>query len=310
MTPSKLELHSLIVFYHVASEGSITAAAERLCLTQPTVTYHVRSLEKNVGLKLLDVRKQKVWLTEAGAGLFRYVSEIYQQMTSAERFLENLKGASLRVGVSTTFSTCLAEAVCEFEKRYPHIKLAIRSSTSYEVVEDVLGSRVDIGIAVSMNYGNHRLKTLPISSQQKLVLVASPANPIVQKKHLNFINLCGYPLVLGPETSASRQIILKRLSAGGCRMPSPIIVEVNSSEWGINLVERGKGVGLHHIKNVEKAISEGRLKMLPLLGEIRVGADALLRTDAPEHPMAEKFMSIVKNSFDGAKSAAIHTANG
>jgi hypothetical protein len=37
-------------------------------------------------------------------------------------------------------------------------------------------------------------------------------------------------------------------------MPSPIIAEVNSSEWGINLVENGEGVGLHHIKSVERLI--------------------------------------------------------
>ena len=55
MTPSKLDLHSLVVFYYVASEESITTAAERLCLTQPTVTYHIRSLEKNTGVKLLDI---------------------------------------------------------------------------------------------------------------------------------------------------------------------------------------------------------------------------------------------------------------
>ena len=102
MTPSKLDLHSLIVFYYVASEESITAAADKLCLTQPTVTYHIRSLEKNVGLKLLDIKRQKIFLTQAGTGLFKYVREIYQQMASAERYLENIKEASLRVGIATT----------------------------------------------------------------------------------------------------------------------------------------------------------------------------------------------------------------
>ena len=78
MAPSKLDLHSLIVYYYVASEGSITAAADKLCLTQPTVTYHIRCLERNVGLKLLDIKRQKVSLTQAGDGLFQYVKEIQQ----------------------------------------------------------------------------------------------------------------------------------------------------------------------------------------------------------------------------------------
>ena len=134
MTPSKLDLHSLIVFYYVASEESITAAADKLCLTQPTVTYHIRSLERNVGLKLLDIKRQKIFLTRAGAGLFKYVREIYHQMSSAERYLENLKEASLRVGIATTFSTCVASAASAFEKLYPRVRLIIRSSSSYEVV--------------------------------------------------------------------------------------------------------------------------------------------------------------------------------
>ncbi len=296
MSPSKLDLHSLIVFYYVASEESITAAADKLCLTQPTVTYHIRSLERNVGLKLLDIKRQKIFLTQAGAGLYEYVREIYHHMSSAERYLENLKEASLRVGIATTFSTCVASAASAFEKLYPRVRLVIRSSSSYEVVDDVLNSEVDLGIVVSMDYNNPKLKLINISARQELVLVASTSNPIAQRERLDFINLCGYPLVLGPETSATRQIILKKLRVGGCAIPSPVIVEVNSSEWGINLVENGEGVGLQHIVGVEKAIAEGRLKVLPMSGEICVGVDAVLRADTPEHPMAGKFISLVNEA--------------
>jgi DNA-binding transcriptional LysR family regulator len=308
MAPSKLDLHSLVVFYYVASEESITAAADKLCLTQPTVTYHIRSLERHVGLKLLDIKRQKVFLTQAGIGLFKYVSEIYHQMTGAEKYLDNLKEASLRIGISTTFSTCLASAASAFEKLYPHVKLVIRSASSFEVAEDVLNSEVDLGVVVSMDYGNPKLKSVTLSSQERLVLVASPSSPIAQRQHLAFVNLCGYPLILGPETSATRRIILKKLRVGGCHMPSPIIVEVNSSEWGINLVENGEGVGLHHIKSVERSISEGRLKILPLSGEIWVGVDAILRTDAPEHPMAERFMSLVKEAFGTGREKPVPRA--
>jgi DNA-binding transcriptional LysR family regulator len=308
MAPSKLDLHSLVVFYYVASEESITAAADKLCLTQPTVTYHIRSLERHVGLKLLDIKRQKVFLTQAGIGLFKYVSEIYHQMTGAEKYLDNLKEASLRIGISTTFSTCLASAASAFEKLYPHVKLVIRSASSFEVAEDVLNSEVDLGVVVSMDYGNPKLKSVTLSSQERLVLVASPSSPIAQRQHLAFVNLCGYPLILGPETSATRRIILKKLRVGGCHMPSPIIVEVNSSEWGINLVENGEGVGLHHIKSVERSISEGRLKILPLSGEIWVGVDAILRADAPEHPMAERFMSLVKEAFGTGREKPVPRA--
>ena len=294
MAGYRLDLHSLIVFYFAATEESITAAAEKLFLTQPTVTYHIRSLERNVGMKLLDVKRQKVALTQAGAGLYKYVSEIYREMTGAEKYLENLKEASLRVGISTTFSTCMTTAASAFKNANPQVKLVIKSASSFEIAEAVLESEVDLGIVVSTDYGSNKLKTLELSSQEQLVLVTSPSSPIAQRPKLAFVNLCGYPLVLGPETSATRRIILNRIRAGGCHMPSPIIVEVNSSEWGINLVENGEGVGFQHIKSVERSISEGRLKILPLDEDIYVGMEALLHTDAPEHAMAQKFISAVK----------------
>ena len=87
-------------------------------------------------------------------------------------------------------------------------------------------------------------------------------------------------------------------------MPSPIIVEVNSAEWGINLVENGEGVGFHHIKSVERPIAEGRLKILPLNGDIFVGSQALLLSDAPEHPMVDKFISLVKDCLNHKQEKA------
>jgi DNA-binding transcriptional LysR family regulator len=299
MIPPKVDLHSLIVFYFVASEGSITAAADKLCLTQPTVTYHIRSLERSVGLKLLDVRRQKMTLTNAGAGLFRYVKEIYQQVTGAEKYLEDLREASFRVGIAATFSSSIASAAAEFEELYPHVKLIVRSASSLEVVEDVLSSQVDLGIVVRMDYANSKLRTITISAMEKLVLVASPSSPISTKERVELADLSGYPLVAGPETSATRQIILNKFQAEGLEVPPSVLVEVNSLEWGLSLVESGKGVGLYYTKAVEKEISEGRLKALPLASDITVGVDALLRGDAPVHPLAERFIHLVIEEFTG-----------
>ncbi len=297
MAPLKLDLHSLIVFYYVASEGSITAAADKLCLTQPTVTYHIRGLERNVGLKLLDIKRQKVALTQAGDGLLCYVSEIYQQMNGAEKFLEELREGRFCIGISTTFSTSLAPVAASFKRLNPLVRLAIRSATSFEIAEEVLGSRVDLGIVVDTDYANPRLKSVAISPPQKLVLVAAPSSTIAQKEHLDLMDLCGYPLVLGPETSATRRLLLKKLQVGGCAMPSPIAIEVDSPECGISLVESGQGVGLYHVRGVQKAVGEGRLKVLPLSREIHVGVDALRRADAPEHPMAERFIALVTEAL-------------
>lgn len=292
----KIDLRSLTVFYFVANEGSITSAAERLCLTQPAVTYHIRSLERTVGLKLLDVRRQKVSLTPAGKGLFRYVKEIYQQMTRAEKYLEDLREGSLRIGVSFTISPIVASVAATFEELYPRVKLIVRNSPSFEVAEDVLSSQVDLGVVVSMDYKKPKLRAIPISAREKLVLVVSTSSPIPNKQRLEIADLCGYPLVASPETSATRKIILSMFEAEGLKAPL-ITTEVNTLEGGINLVEKGMGMGLFHAQLVERKIAEGQLKELPLFNDILVGVDALLHINGPEHPAAEKFIALVREVF-------------
>ena len=297
MTPSKLNLHSLIVFYFVASEQGMTSAADKLCLTQPTVTYHIRSLESNIGVRLLDIKKKKVFLTPAGEGLFRYVTEIYRHMTGAEKFLESLKESQIRVGMSTTFSSVVTAAVVAFEELLPDVKLIVKSATSFEIAEDVLNSELDLGVVASMDYMKPELKVIPLSEREKLVLVASPSSSISQKGRVDLADLCGYPLISGPETSAARQVILNRFKSEGLEVPPLIAVEVNSTEWGMRLVENGEGMGVYHIRSVEKEIAEGRLKALPLAEDIWVGVEALLRKDAPEHPMAERFVPLLREAF-------------
>ena len=114
MRTPKLDVYNLVVFYFVASEKSLTAAAEKLFLSQPTVTYHIKSLEQSVGAKLLEIRKKKLFLTQAGEGLFKYSKQIYQQLINAERFIEELKEASLRVGIALTFSSSFSSTAARF----------------------------------------------------------------------------------------------------------------------------------------------------------------------------------------------------
>jgi DNA-binding transcriptional LysR family regulator len=294
----KIDLRGLTVFYLVASEGSITSAADKLCLTQPAVTYHIRSLERTVGLKLLDVRRQKVSLTPAGIGLFKYAREIYQQMASAEKYLEDLRENSLRIGVSFTISPIVALAAATFEELYPHVKLVVRNSPSFEVAEDVLSSQVDLGIVVGLDYKKPKLRAIPISAQERLALVVSSSSPIPEKQRLEMADLCGYPLVAAPETSATRQIILSKFEAEGLKVPPVITAEVNSLEGGLSLVESGRGMGLFHMKLVERKIAEGQLKELPLFNDILVGVDALLHINGPEHPAAGKFIALVREVFE------------
>jgi DNA-binding transcriptional LysR family regulator len=297
MRTPKLDVYNLVVFYFVASEKSLTAAAEKLFLSQPTVTYHIKSLEQSVGAKLLEIRKKKLFLTQAGEGLFKYSKQIYQQLTNAERFIEELKEASLRVGIALTFSSSFSSTAARFREFYPHVKLIVENAPSFKVIEDVLNSKLDLGIVVSRDYANPELRCIALSEAERMALVASPSSPISQKEQIELADLCDYPLILGPETSATRQIILEKLKAEGFNTSSLIAVEVDSIEWGRSLVEDGKGISFYYMRNVEKEVSEGRLKILHLVDDIQVGVEVLVRRDVSLPPIANKFIALARETF-------------
>jgi DNA-binding transcriptional LysR family regulator len=296
----KLDVYNLVVFYLVVNEKSITAAAEKLFLSQPTVTYHIKSLEKSVGIKLLNINRKKLSLTRAGEGLFKYSKQIYQQLVNAERFAENLKEASLRVGIALTFSSSFSSTAARFRELYPHVKLIVEHAPSFKVIKDVLNYQLDLGIVVSRNYVNPEIRRIAISEAEKMVLVASPSSPIAQKEKVELADLRDYPLILGPETSATRQVILDKLDFEGLKASSLIAVEVDSIEWGRSLVEDGKGISFYCMKNVEKEVSEGRLKILRLEDDIRVGVDVLVRRDFPLPPTANSFISLARETLSAS----------
>ena len=291
--------YHLVVFYFVGSEKSITSAAEKLCLTQPSVTHHIKCLEKAASIKLLDVKRKRVHLTNAGEGLFSYAKEVYHQLIGAEKFLEDLKKARLHVGIAMNFSSTAASAASAFEKRYPRVKLIVKNAPSLEVVQDVLNSQVELGVAVSMDYAIPELRSVTISTGGKGVFVASPSNSIFRKEDIKLSDLCNYPLILGPETSAIRRLVFNKFEAEGLKLNNLVALaaaEVNTVELAMSLVENGKGIGFFYIKNIEREVSEGRLRVLPLADDMRIGTDVLIRRDAVLSPIAEKFISLL---FEG-----------
>lgn len=111
-----LNFHHLRYFWAVAKEGSVTRAAERLAISQPTVSSQVRDLEESLGEKLLEKRGRGVVLTEAGRVVFRYAGEIFDL---GDEMVDTLKGRpssaplQLRVGLANVIPKLVAHRILE-----------------------------------------------------------------------------------------------------------------------------------------------------------------------------------------------------
>lgn len=293
-----LDVNRLVVFYVIAIERSLSLAAERLCISEPAVSYHLKCLERSTGIKLIYFRKQKVFLTPDGESIFQHANDIYNELMKMERTIELIKESILRVGIGTIYIPFVAPVLMKlFEEQYPNIKLIIKSGNAFNMVEDVLNFNLDLAIVQGIDYGDEMLRYLQVSHPEELICFASPAHPLCGKKSVKWNELAKYPLITGPKRTVMHWMIVNKFKNQGFNTIPKLAAEVCSIEWGKKLVECGIGVSFSLLKDIEKEISEGKLKILHLDEEIQVVANAILRKDTYIHPAVQRFIPMIKQAF-------------
>lgn len=182
------------------------------------------------------------------------------------------------------------------------MKLRIRNGPSYQIFDELVDLQHDIAVVVSLNYRTRKLRAVRVSNGERLVLVTLPSSDIFSKEALTLAEVCDSPLLLPPEKSATREVLLKRFEAERAKLRPSILVETDYLECAKRLAEEGRGIALMHVTNVEREIAEGKLKILPLADDIKIGVDALIHRDVPLPPIGRKFISLVKEAFQARHS--------
>jgi DNA-binding transcriptional LysR family regulator len=145
----RLELNLVEIFCSVVEEGSFSKAAEKLRLSQPTVSGHVRNLESLIGMKLLDRLPRGVSLTQAGKLLYKHGAAIRDEKQSALRALNQLlnseQGELLLSGSTIPAEYILPPIIASFRTEFPTIKVEIRISDSEQACADILAGRTELG---------------------------------------------------------------------------------------------------------------------------------------------------------------------
>jgi DNA-binding transcriptional LysR family regulator len=145
----RLELNLVEIFCSVVEEGSFSRAAEKLRLSQPTVSGHVRNLETLIGVKLLDRLPRGISLTHAGKLLYKHGVAIRNEKDSAIRALKQLlnseQGELLLSGSTIPAEYILPPIIASFRTEFPRIKVEMRISDSEQACADILAGRTELG---------------------------------------------------------------------------------------------------------------------------------------------------------------------
>jgi len=292
---ANLNADDLIIFYFVAREKSLSSAAEKLFLTQPAVTYRIKTLEEYTRVKLLDIKKRQVALTPHGQELFKYAEEIYRQLANAGTYLKSAKESYLRAGIASMYVSIVSPVIKKMFEEHPEVKLTVRSGDASSMVQDVLDSYLDLAIVPQFDYEKEKVTSVTVSNPQMIVCFAS-YNLVITREPLAWKDLPNYPLVSGPEDSVIRRMIFNKLKEKGLEVQT-LAAEVNYMEWCKTLVEDGKGLSFTIIEDIKEALARRRLKIVPLEEDLYLTAEAVMRHEMYINPSVREFIALVKRAF-------------
>lgn len=138
----------LRAFHAIALEGSVTRAARRLNVAQPTLSQQLKALEERHGLQLFEGRKPPLKLSVAGRDLFALTERLFAAAAQVDEMLEEgatLAGGALRLGSDSPFYG--ARVVHDFHRLHPQIGVHMRMGNAREVIALLAACQVDAAIA-------------------------------------------------------------------------------------------------------------------------------------------------------------------
>ncbi len=201
-----MTLRHLEIFVAVADEGSMTAASEKLYISQPTVSQAIMELERFYGTKLFDRMGKRLYRTQAGERLLSYarhvtalVSDMALQMTQVETTGILRVGASASVGI-----LFLPEQIKRFQLESSGIQIQAVVKNTLDIEQLLLRNELDIGL-VEGDVHSTDLLTQPFA-EDELVIVCGRGNPFYGKKKIDPLALQNQPYLMREMGSGTREL--------------------------------------------------------------------------------------------------------
>lgn len=255
-----MNLNQLRIFHTVAVSGSFTRASEKLCLTQPGISKHIKQLEEYYGILLFDRLVRKVALTQAGEILFRATRKIFHSMDEARLDIMKLKemtGGELSIGAISTIGIHIIPGILsDFHDTYPDIDIKLDITDSRKIVEMVSTSVVDLGL-IGSSLDDDRLVTRRFF-MDTLTLIMPASHKWNRGGHIDPARLAEETLILPKKGSETRTIVDERLKKAGVTLKKT--VEFGNTEAIKKAVEQGMGVSIVSKNAVLNEIEGGVLK--------------------------------------------------
>ncbi len=307
-----LRLRALKTFLTlVEMGGSFSRTAEKLNLTQGTVSNHIGSLEKFFNAELFykveRLREDKIErvsegenLNRAGIIVFERVREIIAILNRTKEDIERLKGeitGTLRIATSTIPGEhILPKFMAIFKAEHPTVEFEVDLSDSGKSLEKLLAKESDLAAVGSLVGYDAEVEMFPIA-EEELVLIVPPEHELASNIPVDPKTLVKYQLITREKTSGTRKETERILETAGLSIDEfQSVLELGSTEAVITAVSGGYGISV--ISSIAAKKSENYIKIIPLKAIENRRKLFMVRRVHESYPvLVEAFWEHVKNSI-------------
>ncbi|WP_066713689.1 selenium metabolism-associated LysR family transcriptional regulator [Clostridium sp. Marseille-P299] len=277
-----MDFRQLEAFIAVVDLKSFSKAAEKLYLTQPTVSAHIRTLEKELGTTLIARTTKLFQMTYEGERFYRYAKRLVELKDAALQDINMESKKIIRLGASTIPSTyLLPQLLPAFRKKQPNVYFDVRQGDSSFVEERILDGTLDIGL----------IGTMPRSSEchfevfcQDELVIATPATSYyirLKTQKATIHELLKEPIIMRERGSGTQKEAYRYLDQINVSTESlNVVTYINDPESIKGLIVNGMGISM---------ISGFAVKDLEERGQIL--------TFRPEPPSTRNFYIIYKKKI-------------
>ncbi|NET33196.1 MAG: LysR family transcriptional regulator [Cyanothece sp. SIO1E1] len=237
-----MDLYQIKYFLAIAETGSFTKAADRLFVSQPSLSTGIRKLEQELDVTLFNRGGRGVVMTPAGKLFLEKAQQILTNYQSAVHDLRDFQARpTLRLGTLCTVRiSSFSKLVQTFRAHHPNVTIELRDSHLDELRNDLEQDEIDLMMTVLGEREN--TNNSQFLFQQRLLLAVPHGHPFAQKQTVHVQELDGQPFIERVKCEILHQKSSKMFA--DAKIQPQVVYRANNEEWVISLIQAGLGMSI------------------------------------------------------------------
>jgi DNA-binding transcriptional LysR family regulator len=299
-----VNFRQLTTFVTVAELGSFTKAARALYMTQPAISWQIKSLEEDLELTLLERQDRNITLTEAGEIFYkeaRRLTNLYDNLLAQMEQYKSLEKGRLCLGASNIPGEYLLPAyIGRFKEVYPGAEISLAIADTGAIVDRLLEAEIQLGV-IGAKVEEAKLWLTPLA-RDELILISSPDLLPAEKKKLTMEELARQKFVMREAASGTRMVIKKELAKHKLDLEElDLAMELGSTQAIITAVAAGLGMSWVSRWAAASYLSLGQVREIEVEG-LKIQRDLYLAYHRQRtlSPLARAFLDFLSVEYEGS----------